>query len=331
MSSFKDFKSQMKSMGADEFAKQLDAMSGKFQRDERFWQAPLDDKKNSMSVIRFLPAKWPEKPPAVRILSYYFEGPGGLFREQSPATINQPDPVREFARKLWNEGKEDLARKITARTQYISNILVLKDTVNPDNEGKVFLFRYGKTIFNLIQDKLKPQYASEEKVNVFDLWKGANLKLRTCEQGGYVNYDKSSFSESCELYDGDDDQLKEVYDSIHPLQPFLDPSLFKSYDDIKALFFKVMGYDLDETLPAQPAKRPVVTPPAPKKPAVVKEEEDDLPPWGSSKKAAELTVEDDEEDSEDSPPPIKKPVVKKPAPKSDVVTEDVEDFFKDLD
>lgn len=305
--SFKDFKKHSKGVGIDDVTKELESVSGKGEKDERFWYPKMDEKRNSFSIIRFLPPKFPEKQPAVRTISYYIEGPGGLYRENSPAAINLADPVKEYSKQLWASGDEEEARKLFPKTYYISNVLILKDPGNPDNEGKVFLFKYGKKIFTKIQEKVKPSFAAEERINVFDLWEGANFKLKTCEQGGFVNYDKSEFDAKSSLYDGDEELLEQVYNSLYELQPFVAEDNFKPYEELKATFYKVMGLDLEEgATPAKqstPSAKPKANASGGKQAAPAKqEEEDDIPNWDakpSSGKAATTSAAPASDDTED--------------------------------
>ena len=346
--SLKDYKKMAKSQGIDDVSKELDTLSNKRERDPRFWEPTRDENKRSFSIVRFLPAPLPEKPPAVRQISYWFDGPGGKYVELSPATINLPDPVKEYSKKLWNSGDEEEAKKFFPRTTYISNILVLKDSACPENEGKVWLFRYGKKIFSKIQERIKPQFQHETRVNVFDFWAGASFKLKTCDVGGYVNYDQSEFESPSELYDGDEELIEQVYETLHPLQPFVDASNFKPYEELKAEFHKVMGFE-GEGKAAKAAGKKASKPeeeeedtPPPKKPKAKPTtlEEDDVPdfdtkPKGKPKPKVEEdedeTLDDDEDEDEtlsedeevETPPkkpkpaaaPAKKPT--KPAPKAE--------------
>jgi hypothetical protein len=172
-----------------------------------------------------------------------FQGPGGWYIENSLTTIGKNDPVSEYNSKLWNSGIEankDIVRKQKRRLHFISNIYVVSDSGNPSNEGKVFLFKYGKKIFDKLKEAMEPQFADEEAINPFDLWAGANFKLKIRQVEGYRNYDKSEFDKVGPLLD-DDKDLEKVWKSQHSLQAFLAPSNFKSYDELQARLTKVLG------------------------------------------------------------------------------------------
>lgn len=204
--------------------------------DDRFWQPAVDKSGNGYAVIRFLPTPPNEDFPFVRIWNHGFQGSSGKwYIENSLTTIGQTDPVSELNTELWNSGSEankEIARKQKRKLTYISNILVIKDPANPENEGKVFLFRYGKKIFDKIKDLMSPQFEDEKPVNIYDFDTGANFKLKIRNVEGYRNYDKSEFESPSALSD-DNDYLEKIWNSQHSLQQFLDPKHFKSYDELK--------------------------------------------------------------------------------------------------
>jgi hypothetical protein len=177
-----------------------------------------------------------EELPWVRVYDHGFQGPTGKwYIENSLTTLNKPDPVGELNSELWNSGIEankEIARKQKRRLTYISNVLVIRDPANPANEGKVFLYKFGKKIFDKIKDVMQPTFEDEKPVNPFDLWEGANFKLRIRQVEGYRNYDKSEFDGSTPL-DENEDKLEQVWGDTHSLAAFLDPSNFKSYDELK--------------------------------------------------------------------------------------------------
>lgn len=213
--------------------------------DEREWKPDVDKAGNGYAVIRFLPAPDGEDMPFVRIWDHGFQGPGGWYIENSLTTIGQTDPVSEYNSMLWNSGNEkdkEVARKQKRRLNYIANIVVLKDPTRPDNEGKVFIYKFGKKIFDKINDLMNPQFQDEEPVNPFDFWEGANFKLKIRNFEGYRNYDKSEFDSPAPLSD-DDENLEAIYKKIHSLQEFIAPNNFKSYDELKAKFYRVIGLD----------------------------------------------------------------------------------------
>jgi len=214
--------------------------------DDRFWQPEVDKAGNGYAVIRFLDAPAVDGEdglPWVQIWNHGFQGPGGWYIENSLTTINQKDPVSEYNTKLWNSGVEankEIARKQKRKLNYISNILVVSDPKHPENEGKVFLYKFGKKIFDKINEKLSPQFEDEKPLNPFDFWKGANFKVKIRQVEGYRNYDKSEFDVQSAMFD-DDAKIEKVWKGSYSLKEFLDPKNFKSYDELKAKLDKVLG------------------------------------------------------------------------------------------
>ena len=231
--------------------------------DDRFWKPTRDKAGNGYAVIRFLPQKEGEDLPWVRYWDHGFKGPTGLwYIENSLTSINQPDPVSEHNSVLWNSGRDEdkaLAREQKRRLHYVSNVLVISDPDNPQNEGKVFLYKFGKKIFDKIMDVMQPQFADETPVNPYDFWEGADFKLKIRKVEGWVNYDKSEFSAQSALFDGDEARLNEVYGQLYALQDFLDPKNYKTYDELKAKLNRVLGVDAGVSMEA-PAPAPVADP-----------------------------------------------------------------------
>lgn len=213
--------------------------------DANTWKPTVDKSGNGYAVIRFLPAPEGEDVPWVRFWDHGFQGPTGKwYIEKSLTTLGMPDPVSELNSKLWNSGidaDKDQVRKQKRRQHYAANILVVSDPSNPDNDGKVFLFQFGKKIFDKIMDVLQPQFQDEEPINPFDFWEGANFRLKIRNVEGYRNYDKSEFAAPSPLYDGDDERLEKVYSKLIPLKPFTDPKNYKSYDELKRKLEMVLG------------------------------------------------------------------------------------------
>jgi len=252
--------------------------------DTRFWKPVVDKAGNGMAIIRFLPASEGEDMPWVQLFSHSFQGPTGQwYIENSLTTINKKDPVSEYNTHLWNSGVEsdkDVARKQKRKLQYISNVYVVKDPSNPDNEGKVFLFKYGKKIFDKLNDLMNPEFEDETPVNPFDLWEGANFKLKIRKVEGYQNYDKSEFESPTALSE-DDDELERIWKAQHKLSEFISESNFKSYDELKAKLNKVLNIDnadSDVEVIEKPSA-PVIKKAG--KPAEVKKAKtvEDSPPW----------------------------------------------------
>lgn len=211
--------------------------------DDRIWSPVVDKAGNGYAVIRFLPAAEGSEVPWVRYWDHGFQGPTGLwYIEKSLTSIGQPDPVSEHNSFLWDTGLEEnkeIVRKQKRRLHYVSNIYVVSDPSNPANEGKVFLFKFGKKIFDKLMDVMNPQFDDEEPVNPFDFWEGANFKLKIRQVEGYRNYDKSEFASPGPLSD-DDDELEQIYNKMYDLNEFLDPKTYKSYHELKARMNKVL-------------------------------------------------------------------------------------------
>ena len=213
-------------------------------KDDRFWKPERDKSDNGFAVIRFLPPVDGEDAPWVRMFSHGFKGRGGWYIENCPTTIGRKCPLCEANSELWNSGLEsdkDIARQRKRRLNYISNIMVISDPKNPENEGKIFLYKYGKKIFDKIMESLQPEFQDEEAVNPFDFWKGANFKLKVRKVAGFINYDKSEFDVSTPLLDGDDSKLEEIWNKQYPIQPLIGDDQFKSYDELKARLMSVLG------------------------------------------------------------------------------------------
>lgn len=211
--------------------------------DDRIWAPDVDKAGNGYAVIRFLPAPAGEDVPFVRLWDHAFQGPGGWYIEKSLTTLGKPDPLSEYNGKLWNSGIESnkaLVRKQKRQLKYFSNIYVVSDPTRPQNEGKVFLFRYGKKIFDKINEAMHPQFPGETPINPFDLWEGANFKLKIRNVEGYRNYDKSEFDKPAPLSESED-ALEKIWKSEHSLAEIVDPKHFKSYDELKARLEKALG------------------------------------------------------------------------------------------
>jgi hypothetical protein len=217
--------------------------------DSRLWQPTVDKAGNGMAIIRFLPAPsvdGEDALPWVRVFSHGFQGPGGWYIENSLTTLNQKDPVSEYNSTLWNSGIEankEIARKQKRRLNYVANVYVVSDPSNPENEGQIRIYKFGKKIFDKITEAMNPEFADETPVNPFDLWEGANFKLKIRNVEGYRNYDKSEFSEKSALLDGDDAKLEALWKQEHSLKEFLDPKHFKPYEVLKARLDKVLGFE----------------------------------------------------------------------------------------
>ena len=211
--------------------------------DERLWKLEVDKAGNGYAVIRFLPAPNGEELPWAKVWSHAFQGPGGWYIENSLTTLGQKDPVSEYNRLLWNSGNDadkDLARKQKRKLSYISNIYVVKDPTNPQNEGKVFLYKFGKKIFDKITAAMQPEFEDEEAIDPFDFWQGANFKLKAKNVAGYRNYDSSEFAAVSPLLD-DDDALEALWKKQYPLVEFTAADQFKAYDVLQQRLDSVLN------------------------------------------------------------------------------------------
>ena len=213
-------------------------------KDERIWKPVMDKTGNGYAVIRFLPAVDGEDMPWAKVWNHAFQGPTGQwYIENSLTTLGQNDPVSELNSEHWNSGVEsdkEIARRQKRKLQYFSNIYVVKDSANPENEGNVFLYRFGKKIFDKIMETMQPAFEDESAINPFDFWQGANFKLKLRKVDGYWNYDKSEFEAPSALFDNDDD-IEAVWKKEHALSEFTASTNFKSYDELKTRLDMVLA------------------------------------------------------------------------------------------
>ena len=244
---------------------------------ENFWKPEIDKAGNGYAVIRFLPAPPTEEDglPWVKLFNHGFQGPGGWLIDNCLTTKNEKCPVCEHNSTLWNSGIEankEVARKQKRKLSYIANIYIVEDSKHPENEGKVFLFKFGKKIFDKISEAMNPQFEDEKAVNPFDLWKGANFKLKIRKVEGYQNYDKSEFETSATLLDNDD-ELEKVWKSEYSLKEYLSDGEFKSYAELQDRLTKVLG----EAKPKTTVEQARSAPKAPvAEPDLTESEDDDL-------------------------------------------------------
>ena len=249
--SFKDLKKQSKlgSLTA-KLVKEVEKMNNNgASGDERTWKLDVDKSGNGYAVIRFLPAPEGEDLPFVKLYSHAFQGPGGWYIENSLTSLGQKDPVSEYNTQLWNNGTDagkETARKQKRKLTYMSNIYVVKDPANPENEGKVFLFKYGKKIFDKLTAAMQPEFEDEEAIDPFDFWQGANFRLKAKNVAGYRNYDSSEFAAPSPLLD-DDDAMESLWKKQFSLAEIVAPEQFKTYEELK----KRLEYVLGSKRPAQ--------------------------------------------------------------------------------
>lgn len=251
MTSLADYKNKRK-QNLEALTKKLDNISGnnKSYEDDRLWKLDRDKSGNGYAVIRFLDSPKGETSPYIQVWHHGFKGPGGWYIENSLTTLNKSDPVSEANTKLWNTGLEsdkNLARERKRKLSYYSNILVVDDPANPQNNGKVMLFKYGKKIFDKITDCLNPEFQDEQKINPFDFFEGVNFRMKARIVEGYVNYDKSEFENSPKPVADSDEAIDTVWSQCHSLQDFLGPDNFKSYDELHAKFLSIIGSAEDKS------------------------------------------------------------------------------------
>ena len=257
--------------------------------DDRLWKPELDKTGNGYAVIRFLPAPDGEEIPWAKLYSHAFQGPGGWYIENSLTTTGGKDPVSDYNRELWNSGNDsdkEVVRRQKRKLSYYANIYVVKDPTNPQNEGRVFLYKYGKKIHDKILEAMQPEFEDESPINPFDFWQGANFKLKIVKKDGYWNYDKSEFDASAPLLD-DDDALEALWKKQYSLAAVTAADQFKSYDDLSKRLKYVLGQKpparrvFDEELEDESEGRGSFTPdfkskaPAPAPVASASEDEDD--------------------------------------------------------
>lgn len=263
------------------------AAKGGYEADNRFWQPTVDKAGNGFAVIRFLPPPRGETLAWARFWNHGFKGPSGRwYIENSLTTLGLNDPVSELNSQLWNSGVEsnkDIARQQKRRLNYVSNILVVRDPGNADNEGKVFLFKYGKKIFDKIKYKMQPEFEDEQPMNPFDFWEGANFKMKIRKVEGYRNYDKSEFDAPSPV-STDDDEIEKIWNQQHSLLEFTDKKNFKTYEELKAKLDEVLRGAKYTGMSAE---------------EMAEEKAEDAPPMKSAKpsKAASFEEDDDDEDA----------------------------------
>ena len=217
--------------------------------DTRFWQPTRDKAGNGYAVIRFLPGDAQAATPWVRYWDHAFKGPTGQwYIEKSLTSIGQQDPLSELNSKMWNSGVEAdkaIVRQRKRNLRYIANVLIVSDPSAPENEGQVKLYRFGKKIFDMINDAMCPQFPDEKPINPFDMWEGADFTLKIRKVEGYPNYDASSFKSPSSI--GDDDYMEELYNKQHDISEFTDPKNYKTYDELKSRLAMVLGEQAPRT------------------------------------------------------------------------------------
>lgn len=244
--SFSSLKKQSNSV-FDKLTKEVEKISNPESgsgADERLWKPEMDKSGNGYAVIRFLPAPDGEDLPWAKVWSHAFQGPGGWYIENSLTTLNKKDPVGEMNRQLWNSGSDadkEIARKQKRKLTYYANIYIVEDPSHPENEGKVFLYKFGKKIFDKITAAMQPEFKDETPINPFDFWEGANFKVKIRKVDGYWNYDKSEFSRPGTLNNFSDSELEDVYRKEYSLTEFTNESNFKTYEELETRLTSVLN------------------------------------------------------------------------------------------
>ena len=243
--SFADLKKQSK-LGSltEKLVKEVEKMNNTGNNgDDRLWKLECDKGGNGYAVIRFLPAPENEDIPFAKVYSHAFQGSGGWLIDNCLTSLNQKCPICEHNSSLWHNGTDagkESARKQKRKLTYISNIYVVKDPANPENEGKVMLYKFGKKIFDKITAAMQPEFEDEEAIDPFDFWQGANFKLKAKNVAGYRNYDSSEFARQDALLE-DDEAMEAIWKKEYSLEEFVAPDQFKSYDELKKRLDYVLG------------------------------------------------------------------------------------------
>lgn len=260
--------------------------------DDSFWQPTVDKAGNGQAIIRFMPAPPGEDVPFIRYWEHGFQGPGGWYIEKSLSSIGQADPVSDLNMELWATGDEELRKQVRAQKRklyYVSNVYIVKDPLNTAAEGKVFRFRYGKKIYDMLHDVMHPAFETDEAINPFDMWEGANFKLRIATVDDYRNYDKSSFDSKSAL-DKNDAVLEKLWQSTYSLQELVAADKFKTYDELKARLDRVLGTAPKKNTTATAARKTTKTAPA-------ADAKDDVAPWEATETTGSAggTVDEDDD------------------------------------
>lgn len=334
-------------------------VKGNRQADDRYWYPTQDKAGNGSALIRFLPAPKGEDFPFVRYWTHSFKGKGGWYIERSLTSLGKDvkDPVGEYNSELWatdTEANKKIAKKQKRKLNYVAGVYIVNDPGNPENNGKVFLYRFGKKIFDMINTKMKPEFDGDAAINVFDFWDGANFKLRVYKTDasdgdkGFNNYDKSTFEEPSALFDNDDD-IGAVWAKQYSLLAEVAPSKYKTYAELKREFLRAIGQkddvgsaddEGDDERPRS-AGRSTEDRLAGRSEPAAKTREAKQPEPDAEHEDQTKSADGEHPDEEESPPPAKvsRPVATKPAdkPKADKAVQstkpepdNADDFFASL-
>lgn len=230
---FKSFKKKNKKF--IEKAKTLNMPKNDYS-DSRFWNPTKDDAGNGGALIRFLPQKDIEKNPIAMVMQHFFKENGKWFNEKCPTTWDKECPICDYCQPLWdfadNTPEKDSAFKYGRKKQYYANILVINDPSKPENNNKVFIFKFGAKIYEKIQNKVNPESELDTEVAVYDLWEGMNFKLKIKKVAGFPNYDSSEFDGPIGAISDDEKTMEEIYNQIYDLDEFIDEEKLCKEEDI---------------------------------------------------------------------------------------------------
>jgi len=275
------------------------AGTGERAEDVGMWKMTTDKAGNGTAIVRFLPAPPPEQIPFASFYRHAFKGPNGWFIELSRTTLGEQDPVSDFNSKLWATNDENIRNQVRQQSRkktYVVNIYVVQDKAKPENEGKVFLFRFGQKIFDKIEKALSPEFAEDVAFDPFHVISGANFRLRQKKQAGFPNYDDSTFETPKPLLNGDAAALETVFAQLKSLTDIVAPDKFKSYDELKKKLDRVFGFDTSAYLsPAAAAADNGMT--VRSTPAPARESKPAAAPATSWKPPAVTTDDEDDTDS----------------------------------
>lgn len=252
-----DFKSFKKGKGKLEksVAKMKD-QNPKFKKDERFWLPTKDDTGSSNALIRLMPQPDIEQPPTISFFQHGFKEKGKWFIENCPSTFAEPCPVCEHIQPYWDEDTEEAsnyARRYSRTKQFICNILVIKDLIKPDNNGKVKLFKFGIKIYEKIEEKIFPESELDTPVQIFDPWEGVAFKLKLRQKASRNNYDNSEFADNAGPVAPNDEELEVIFNQLVDLNEFLARDKFTSYEKMAKKFYRIMKIDGGAATSAKPA------------------------------------------------------------------------------
>lgn len=243
---FKDLKKQS-SLGSltEKLIKEAEKMGGNNSSDNpNLFKLETDKVGNGRAVIRFLPAPPNEDLPFVKLYNHGFQVNGRWFIENCLTTLGEECAVCRANSELWNSGVDsdkEIARTRKRKLSYYANVYIVSNPADPSLEGQVKIFRFGAKVFDKIKASMKPEFEDDPVIDPFDLWNGANFRLRVKKVAGYPNYDDSVFEPPSALLDGDDDKLEALWKTEHSLQELVSRDKFKSPEELEKRLNYVLG------------------------------------------------------------------------------------------